>query len=103
MRALIVAGLVAAYGFAATAALSQTAPSNAGAAPPAPAPSGAAASPGRSGAMTRDEYVQRAVDRARRAAEARFDKMDSNHDGVLTADERRAARSQRGSPKPGSQ
>ena len=53
--------------------------------------------------MTRDEYVQRAVDRARRAAEARFDKMDSNHDGVLTADERRAARSQRGSPKPGSQ
>ena len=30
-----------------------------------------------------------------RAAERRFDKMDANHDGVLTADERRAAREER--------
>jgi hypothetical protein len=41
--------------------------------------------------VTKDEYVER----ARRAAERRFDKMDTNHDGVLTADERRAAREER--------
>jgi hypothetical protein len=46
----------------------------------------------RGGDISRDEYVQRAVDRARRAAETRFDRMDANHDGILTADERRAAR-----------
>ena len=39
------------------------------------------------GDITKDEYIER----ARRAAERRFDKMDTNHDGVLTADERRAA------------
>ena len=41
--------------------------------------------------ITKDEYVER----ARRAAERRFDKMDTNHDGVLTANERRAARDER--------
>ena len=41
----------------------------------------------RGGDITKDEYIER----ARRAAERRFDKMDTNHDGVLTADERRAA------------
>jgi hypothetical protein len=46
----------------------------------------------RGGDITRDEYVER----ARRAAEKRFDRMDTNHDGVLTADERRAARTDRG-------
>jgi hypothetical protein len=45
----------------------------------------------RGGDITRDEYVER----ARRAAERRFDKIDTNHDGVLTADERRAAREAR--------
>ena len=45
----------------------------------------------RGGDITKDEYVER----ARRAAERRFDKMDANHDGVLTADERRAAREER--------
>ena len=53
----------------------------------------------RGGDITRDEYI----DRARRAAERRFDRMDTNHDGVLTADERRAARegrAQRRSTKP---
>jgi hypothetical protein len=51
-----------------------------------------AARAARGGDISRDEYVQRAVDRARRAAETRFDRMDANHDGILTADERRAAR-----------
>ena len=49
----------------------------------------------RGGDITRDEYIQRAVDRARHAAEARFDRMDTDHDGVLTAEERRAARAAR--------
>jgi len=43
--------------------------------------------------ITKEEYVER----ARRAAERRFDKMDANHDGILTADERRAAREERAS------
>jgi hypothetical protein len=47
--------------------------------------------PARGGDITKDEYIER----ARRAAERRFDKMDANHDGVLTADERRAAREER--------
>jgi len=55
--------------------------------PPASAP----AARTRGGDVTRDEYVER----ARRAGERRFDKMDTNHDGVLTADERRAAREAR--------
>ena len=43
------------------------------------------------GDITKDEYLER----ARRAAEKRFDRMDANHDGVLTLEERRAARGQR--------
>jgi hypothetical protein len=57
------------------------------AAPASPSTSAPAART-RGGDITRDEYI----DRARRAAEKRFDRMDTNHDGVLTADERRAAR-----------
>jgi len=57
-----------------------------------PAPTGMApAARTRGGDITKDEYVER----AKRAAERRFDRMDLNHDGVLTADERRAAREQR--------
>jgi hypothetical protein len=47
------------------------------------------------GDITKDEYLER----ARRAAEKRFDRMDSNHDGVLTLEERRAARGQRKSSR----
>lgn len=70
------------------------------AAPGAAAPAPAAAAPmsgrrARGGDVTRDEYVERAVERARRAAEARFDRMDADHNGVLTAEERRAARAAR--------
>ena len=49
----------------------------------------------RGGDISREEYVNGAVERARRAAEARFERMDANHDGVLTAAERRAARAAR--------
>jgi hypothetical protein len=59
---------------------------------PAPAAHPAAR---RGGDITRDEYVARAVERARRAAERRFDAMDTDHDGVLTAAERRAYREAR--------
>ena len=41
--------------------------------------------------ITKDQYIEQAKQRAA----ARFDKMDANHDGVLTADERRAARAKR--------
>lgn len=61
-------------------------------APDTNAPAPRAARAARGADISRDEYVQRAVDRARRAAETRFDRMDANHDGILTADERRAAR-----------
>lgn len=63
--------------------------------PAAAAPAPKAARPARGADISRDEYVQRAVDRARRAAETRFDRLDTNHDGILTADERRAARAAR--------
>ena len=57
-----------------------------------PAPTGPAPTAHtRGGDITKEEYVER----AKRAAERRFDRMDLNHDGVLTADERRAAREQR--------
>ena len=73
MRAVLVAILIA----LSFPAIAQTD------APGSPAP----AARTRGGDITKDEYVER----ARRAAERRFDKMDTNHDGVLTADERRAA------------
>ena len=70
-----------------SAAFAQTppaTPSSAGAPPPP-------AKASRGGDITRDDYIER----ARKAAEKRFDRMDTNHDGVLTADERRAARASR--------
>jgi hypothetical protein len=86
MRAVLVAILVA----LSVPAFAQTA------APTSPAPSAQSAPrSARGGDITKDEYVER----ARRAAEKRFDRMDANHDGVLTADERRAARGQRRAPR----
>ncbi len=60
---------------------------------PAAAPAGNAAT--RGGDITKDQYIEPAVARAKRAAAARFDRMDANHDGVLSAGERRAARTER--------
>ena len=89
MRVIVVAGLLA-LTFP-VAAIAQTAA-------PSPSPSAAPSARSARGAdITRDEYIERAVERAKRAAEARFDRLDTNHDGVLTADERRAAREERGS------
>jgi hypothetical protein len=62
----------------------------------AAAPSGAAAaSPAsaQSGGFTREQYIQRAEDRAARRAAAQFDAMDADHNGVLEPAEIRAWRS----------
>jgi hypothetical protein len=83
MRAILVVSLVALL--CPVAALAQTAP--------AAAP--ASSAPARGGDITKDQYIEHAVERARHAAAARFDRMDANHDGVLTAEERRAARTER--------
>jgi hypothetical protein len=57
----------------------------------------AATVPARGADLTRDQYI----DQAKRRAEKRFDKMDTDHNGVLTIEERRAARAARGSKKGG--
>jgi hypothetical protein len=44
----------------------------------------------------RDAYIER----AKRNAEKRFERMDANHDGVLTQEERRAARGKRRQKSP---
>lgn len=62
---------------------------------PGAAPDSASRAATRGGDISRDDYIQKAVDRARRAAEKRFDQMDADHDGILTADERRAYRAER--------
>ena len=65
----------------------------------APPPAKAAPAEKRGGDITRDAYVER----AKTNAERRFDRMDSDHDGVLTLEERqayRAAHSRHRSPKP---
>jgi hypothetical protein len=54
---------------------------------PTPAPS-------RAGGLTREEYIHRAEERAARRAAAQFDRMDTNHNGVVDSAERRASRTQ---------
>ena len=68
----------------------QTGPQTAAIESAAPAPS----APTGSGGITRDQFVQRAKDRAAERAGARFDQMDTNHDGVLDRAEMHAWRSQ---------
>ena len=86
MRAVFVVGLLASLYPA--AAMAQSAAAPAPASPTAKAAPAASPAPRRGGDITRDEYVER----AKQSAERRFDAMDADHDGVLTADERRAYR-----------
>jgi len=58
------------------------------------APVAAPAAPSAAGGLTRDQFIQRAKDRAGQRAASRFDEMDADHDGVLDRAEIRAWRSQ---------
>jgi hypothetical protein len=50
--------------------------------------------PSSAGNLTREQYIERAEQRAARRAAAQFERMDANHDGVLEPAERQAWRSQ---------
>ncbi len=89
MRSTIFAAFIALALLPATS-FAQTTPQTAAiesAAPTASAPSG-------NGGITRDQFIQRAKDRAAERAGARFDQMDADHDGVLDRAEMRAWRTQ---------
>ena len=68
----------------------QTAQQTAAVESAAPAPS----APTGSGGIPRDQFIERAKDRAAQRAGTRFDQMDTDHDGVLDRAEIRAWRSQ---------
>jgi hypothetical protein len=95
MRVILVAGLLALMYPAVVVAQTAAAPSTAPAPPTATTTTAAPRAMTRGGDITKDQYIERAVERARRAAEKRFDKLDADHDGVLSADERGAARAAR--------
>jgi hypothetical protein len=59
-----------------------------------PAATAANPAPVRSAGFTREQYIQRAQERAARRAGAQFDAMDADHDGVLEPGEIRAWRTQ---------
>jgi hypothetical protein len=50
--------------------------------------------PTSSGGITKDQYIQRAEQRASRRAAAQFERMDTDHNGVIEPGESRAWRSQ---------
>ena len=68
----------------------QTGPQTAAIESAAPAPS----APTGNGGITRDQFIERAKDRAAQRAGARFDQMDADHDGVLDRAELHAWRNQ---------
>ena len=89
MRSTIFVALIALFLLPATS-FAQTAPQTAAIERPAPTASAPAASSG----ITRDQFIERAKDRAAQRAAARFDQMDADHDGVLDRAEIRAWRAQ---------
>jgi hypothetical protein len=89
MRSIVVIALLALSLLPATA----FAQANQQAAAP-PAATAANPAPARSGGLTREQYIQRAEERAARRAGAQFDRMDADHDGVLEPAEIRAWRTQ---------
>jgi hypothetical protein len=88
--ALVALSLLPATGFA------QTAPQTAAVESAAPAP----AAPTGNGGMTRDQFIERAKDRAAQRAGTRFDQMDTNHDGVLDRAEIRAQHARHAGAQP---
>jgi len=89
MRAPLCVALVARALLPATS-FARTAPQTAAIESAAPAPS----APAGNGGITRDQFIQRAKDRAAERAGARFDQMDADHDGILDRAEMRAWRTQ---------
>jgi hypothetical protein len=89
MRSTIFVALVALSLLPATT-FAQTATQTAAVESVAPAPS----APTGSGGITREQFIQRAKDRAAERAGARFDQMDTDHDGVLDRAEISAWRAQ---------
>ena len=87
MRSAILVAFVALSLLPATS-FAQTAPQTAAIESVAPAP----AAPTTTGGITRDQFIERAKDRAAQRAAARFDQMDADHDGVLDRAEIRAWR-----------
>jgi hypothetical protein len=59
-----------------------------------PSSPSASPAPSRGGALTREQFIQRAEDRAAKRAAAQFDRMDVDHNGVLDPAERQAWRNQ---------
>lgn len=97
MRAVVIVSLLALLCPAAAMAQSQPAPATTPAV--APPPATVAPAPKKGAGITRDQYIEH----AKRAAEKRFDRLDTDHNGVLTAEERQAAhvkRAARHAPKP---
>jgi hypothetical protein len=76
MRAAIVLGLVAMLFPAAAGAQSEE-----------------SKAPGSGGNITKEQYLEQAKQRAAK----RFDKLDTNHDGVLSATERKAGKRKKSS------
>jgi hypothetical protein len=89
MRSIVIPALFA-VSLLPVSGFAQTRPQTAAVESSAPA-SPAATSPG---GINREQYIQRARERAGQRAGTRFDRMDANHDGVLDRDEVRAWRSQ---------
>jgi hypothetical protein len=82
-----------------SAAIAQTMAPPATPASPGAAPPAASSAPAAEG-ITRDDYIQRAQERAAKAAAKRFDAMDSDHDVTLTNDEIAAYRAAHSRKKP---
>ena len=89
MRSAIFVAFIALSPLPATS-FAQTGPQSAAVESTAPAPS----APAGNGGITRDQFIERAKDRAAQRAGARFDQMDTDHDGVLDRTEIRAWRTQ---------
>jgi hypothetical protein len=89
MRSAIFLALVA-LSLPSATSFAQTAPQTAAIESAVAAP----AAPMGSGGITRDQYIERAKDRAAQRAGAHFDQMDTDHDGVLDRAEIRAWRTQ---------
>ena len=83
--ALLGISLLPAAGLAQTGPQTDAAVENSTSAPTAPS---------RASGITREQYLQRAQERAAQRAGARFDQMDADHDGVLDRAEIRAWRAQ---------